>query len=161
MNNQKLIQVGDTIEIKPTDNVLSRFPDLVGNFANVISSPIHPSTWFTVKIIGGEEQIIKLQPTAMQVITSNNTVPEPVVEKIERLTPVPEVSKASASVDDTMVFDGSRQRAQSLGHIIHCSQVPALKLGVGVTILRTENVVQRAPHLVGLQGIIKEVPGMI
>ena len=70
------------------------------------------------------------------------------------------VASVTASYDDiSELYDGGRERTQTMtGHVIQCSQVPVLKKGVNVTILRTENVVQRAPHLVGKQAIIKEAP---
>ena len=53
----------------------------------------------------------------------------------------------------------NRPRASSFGQILHCSQAPALKKGIAVTILRTENEIQRCPHLVGQEGVVKEAPG--
>jgi hypothetical protein len=152
---------GSNVEIRATDNVLSRFPDLVGKRATVVASPTHPSTWFSIKV---EEtnQVIKLQPTAMTLIDEAGGSEVGASEASDAAaanTMSRSGSTASLAHDDSSVqYDGGHQRAKSMGHVVHCSLAPAMKKGCSVTILRTENVLQRAPHLVGREGIVKEAP---
>ena len=64
--------VGTYIEICTTDNVLSRFPDLIGAIGVVELAPVHPSTWFTIKVVEGG-RLVKLQTTAMKPILDERT----------------------------------------------------------------------------------------
>lgn len=162
-----MFHAGSNVEIKGTENVLTRFPELVGKKGTIVSSPTHPSTWFTVRV-EDSEQTVKLQPTAMNLLgAETEETPELVVRvpsgaSTDSLTSrVSDEANAAAtpvSRDDNIVYDGGHQRAKSLGHVIHCSLAPNMKKGCSVTILRTENVLQRAPHLVGKEGVVKEAP---
>lgn len=74
---------GEFIEVVYTDNVLARFPTgVVGSRGIVEQAPIHPSTWFTVKMVNG--RLIKLQTTAMKHINKadNHRCHSEMIEKI-------------------------------------------------------------------------------
>jgi hypothetical protein len=164
-----MFQVGTSIVIKGTDNVQSRFPHLIGQRGVIVSCPSHPCTWFSVQI-ADSNMTVKLQPTAMQLVTSTDiiavTAPsKSAVVSTSNVTSDPPVSSQDSmleSVSECPDLDNlvSRPRSQSHDYTPQCSHVNALKKGASVTILRTENVSQRAPHLVGQKGIVKEVPGM-
>lgn len=57
--------INTLVEILRVENVQSRFPDLVGHVGIIISAPIHPSTWFNIKMIDTNRSI-KLQATGMK-----------------------------------------------------------------------------------------------
>lgn len=155
-----MFHTGSNVKIKATENVLSRFPELIGKRATVVSSPTHPSTWFSIKV-EENNQVIKLQPTAMTLIEevggSEETTAGSAV--VAETTISRSGSTSSLAHDDANVqYDGGHQRAKSMGHVVHCSLAPMMKKGCSVTVLRTENVLQRAPHLVGREGVVKEAP---
>ena len=62
------LKQGTSVTILKTENVLQRFPDLVGCVAKIEKVPVHPSTWFTVKT--PQNQTVKLQSTAMKLCKS-------------------------------------------------------------------------------------------
>jgi hypothetical protein len=62
--------LGDTIQVLHTDNVVLRYPELVGCFGVVEQAPTHPSTWFTIKMTDG--RLIKLQTTNMKPVLEKN-----------------------------------------------------------------------------------------
>jgi hypothetical protein len=62
---------GSFIEVLYTDNTVARFPEHIGCIGIVEHAPIHPSTWFTIKMMDGRS--IKLQTTAMKHVAKNDS----------------------------------------------------------------------------------------
>lgn len=184
---------GSCIEVLPTDNTNSRFPDQIGCLGIVEHAPIHPSTWFTIKMTDGRS--IKLQTTAMKHVAKNdsrhqimqNTMPVQAHKSSHLIcatpmgkSPAPNPSRPYQRHAFAFAFTPKFQLiSMFLRH--YTSNTPPLHLadvqkenhrarsnsnvgiahftkGVSVIILRTDNVLHRVPHLVGVVGIIKEVP---
>lgn len=137
---------GTYIEIMKTDNVTSRFPELVGALGVVDLAPIHPSTWFTIKV-ADSGRLVKLQTTAMKPVIG---------EKLPRTNVVPQTEKVSEkSTSSTAITpEHIEQRPRSFSNV----GIAHFTKGVAVKILGTNNVLQRVPHLVGMIGTIKDVP---
>lgn len=140
--------VGTHIEITKTDNVVSRFPELIGALGVIDLAPVHPSTWFTVKVIEGG-RLIKLQTTAMKPTMDDKAT--------SRASPAQQhiVGETIQSQNDSITLADhveQRPRAHSNIGIAHFVK------GIAVKILGTNNVLQRVPHLVGMVGSIKDVP---
>ena len=140
--------VGTHIEIMRTDNVLSRFPELIGALGVVDLAPMHPSTWFTVKVIEGG-RLVKLQTTAMRQIIDEKYASRASPSKEHIICETTQSHIDSAANADIVE---QRPRAHSNVGIAHFVK------GVAVKILGTNNVMQRVPHLVGMVGSIKDVP---
>ena len=185
---------GSCIEVLPTDNTHSRFPDQIGCLGVVEHAPIHPSTWFTIKMTDGRS--IKLQTTAMKHVAKNdsrhqmihNIIPLQAHKHSIPTSAIP-MGKCMYSYyqppihlkylqvhfqsnfqyfqfpQDILTLtdpfpmpladiqkENHRPRSNSNVGIAHFTK------GVAVIILRTDNVLHRVPHLVGVVGIIKEVP---
>lgn len=62
---------GSYIEVLYTDNTVARFPHQIGCLGIVEHAPIHPSTWFTIKMMDGRS--IKLQTTAMKHVSKSDS----------------------------------------------------------------------------------------
>lgn len=145
----KMFAIGATIKIKETDYVNEKYPNFIGRTAIITATPVHPSNFYklSLKTTDAEDlkssSSIELESSAMEFV---------------------EISGASSHTESKTALtseNNARPRASSFGQILHCSQAHALKKGVSVTILRTENVVQRCPHLVGQEGVVKEAPGKL
>ena len=65
---------GTLVQILNTENVAQRFPDLVGELATVDKVPVYPSTWFTVKISQQPTRTVKMQPTALKLVSNSPAV---------------------------------------------------------------------------------------
>jgi hypothetical protein len=147
------IKVGSLIEILETDNVTKRFPQLIGDRGTVEATPIHPGIWFTI-IVKSTGASIKIQQNAIKLI--------PVAAKESGLkTPLRQqksiVSEPVEEEEDSKT--ANRPRSNSSPGSSHQSIAFALKCGMKVAIIGTENVVQRVPQLVDQIGVIKEAPG--
>jgi hypothetical protein len=139
--------VGTYIEIMKTDNVTSRFPELVGALGVVDLAPIHPSTWFTIKVID-TGRLVKLQTTAMKPLIG---------DKLSSRTPFGQQSSVEKTDDKSISIiplENVEQRPRALSNV----GIAHFVKGVAVKILGTNNVLQRVPHLVGMVGNIKDVP---
>lgn len=139
---------GTHIEIMKTDNVTSRFPELVGALGVVDMAPIHPSTWFTIKVVDSG-RLVKLQTTAMKPLGNEkvqfpNNGEQESPEKLDEMSP--------QILESPLEHIEQRPRSFSNVGIAHFTK------GVAVKILGTNNVMQRVPHLVGMVGHIKDVP---
>ena len=168
---------GSFVEVMYTDNTVARFPEHIGQIGIVEHAPIHPSTWFTIKMMDGRS--IKLQTTAMKHVAKNDSRSQMVQNNL--LIPDhksfvlghPSVSgtpmsnlhffRAKVACQSPAIIcpnsfltdapkENHRPRSNSNVGISHFTK------GVSVIILRTDNVLHRVPHLVGVVGIIKEVP---
>lgn len=142
---------GTLVQILNTENVAQRFPDLVGELATVDKVPVYPSTWFTVKISQQPARTVKMQPTALKLVSNF-----PVVSPHEENAPVKNRPgrPRSTSIDSTS--NDKRPRANSTTEVP--SHAHTLTLGAEVVIRATESVLQRTPHLAGQIGYVKEVP---
>ena len=60
------LKQGTVVQILSTENVVQRFPELVGKFATIDKVPVYPSTWFTVRILQQPARTVKMQPTALK-----------------------------------------------------------------------------------------------
>ena len=139
--------VGTYIEICTTDNVLSRFPDLIGAIGVVELAPVHPSTWFTIKVVEGG-RLVKLQTTAMKPILDERTFSRTILSQQSHN------EKAIAKPISVIPTEHTEQRPRALSNV----GIAHFVKGVAVKILGTNNVLQRVPHLVGVVGHIKDVP---
>ena len=61
------LKQGTVVQVVRTDNVVQRFPELIGKLATIDKVPVYPSTWFTVKILQQPARTVKMQPTALKV----------------------------------------------------------------------------------------------
>ena len=131
-----------------TDNVTTRFPELVGALGVVDTAPIHPSTWFTVKVVDSG-RLVKLQTTAMKPLNGEKVSPQ-----TDYMQQTPEKE------DEKVIHSPSVPAEHSEHHHRPFSNVGIAQFtkGVAVKILGTNNVLQRVPHLVGMVGNIKDVP---
>ena len=178
---------GSYIEVLYTDNTVARFPNQIGCLGIVEHAPIHPSTWFTIKMMDGRS--IKLQTTAMKHVSKNDSRHQMAqnilllpVQKQPTVVHATPTGKTTHSNYDALIYckitnnissqrfevpnirlrlnfiftdipkENHRPRSNSNLGISHFTK------GISVIILRTDNVLHRVPHLVGVVGIIKEVP---
>eukprot|EP00596_Hydrurales_sp_CCMP1899_P008969 CAMPEP_0119037760 /NCGR_PEP_ID=MMETSP1177-20130426/6248_1 /TAXON_ID=2985 /ORGANISM="Ochromonas sp, Strain CCMP1899" /LENGTH=371 /DNA_ID=CAMNT_0006999415 /DNA_START=92 /DNA_END=1204 /DNA_ORIENTATION=- len=136
---------GNCVEVLNTDNVLSRFPTLIGCHGVVDLAPIHPSTWFTIKMIDG--RLIKLQNTAMKHLNKDSNRFQFQMEKNHSIA-----NKAKHTINHHETSkENHRPRSNSMG-------IAQYTKGVSVVILGTENTIHRFPGMVGVVGVIHEVP---
>jgi hypothetical protein len=173
---------GSFIEVLYTDNTVARFPEHIGCIGIVEHAPIHPSTWFTIKMMDGRS--IKLQTTAMKHVAKNDSRSQ-MVQNILTIPAQRPFSSSSATpigrfnsclyINQTILAFGTSITSAMFPNDLHLqlSDIPKenhrprsnsnigiahFTKGVSVIILRTDNVLHRVPHLVGVVGIIKEVP---
>ena len=139
---------GTHIEILKTDNVTSRFPELVGALGIVDMAPIHPSTWFTIKVVDSG-RLVKLQTTAMKPLGNEKVQ---FGSNVEQESPEKLDERSPQILESPSEHIEQRPRSSSNVGIAHFTK------GVAVKILGTNNVMQRVPHLVGMVGNIKDVP---
>lgn len=167
---QDNLKVGTNVKILNTENVMHRWPNAVGATATIDKVPVHPSTWFSVKL-HTTKQILKLQPTALKIMcTGSQNKPDSIVNNengtiemqqkqapvIERTKPGPGRPRTN-SVDST---DSKRKSSIAIApqNSLDFSHAHTLTLGSEVVIRATETVLQRTPHLAGQIGYVKEVP---
>ena len=125
-------RVGSRVIIVDTANVLARCPELVGSVGEVTKVPEPPSKWYDVLVTDG--RTIQFQASALHAATSS------------RAATAAQYREGDGEESEEEVQADKQSHAQSL------------KRGTQVAIHRTENVQQRAPHLIGRIGTIKEVP---
>jgi len=65
------LKQGTVVQVLSTENVVHRFPELIGKLATIDKVPVYPSTWFTVRILEDPARTVKMQPTALK-LTSNS-----------------------------------------------------------------------------------------
>eukprot|EP00629_Pelagomonadales_sp_RCC1024_P007044 CAMPEP_0119276288 /NCGR_PEP_ID=MMETSP1329-20130426/15161_1 /TAXON_ID=114041 /ORGANISM="Genus nov. species nov., Strain RCC1024" /LENGTH=255 /DNA_ID=CAMNT_0007276717 /DNA_START=291 /DNA_END=1055 /DNA_ORIENTATION=+ len=126
-------KLGQRCVITDTANVLSRCPELVGSIGEITGLPTATSHCYDVAVTDG--RVIKFQPSALQAASTG---------------------RAAAAAAFRATDDGDESDEEALESKV--SHAQSLKRGTQVTIHRTENVQQRAPHLIGRVGTIKEVP---
>lgn len=140
-------KVGNIIEVIETENVIHRFPNLIGEKGVIVTAPCHPSTWYAVRIFS-TESVVKLQPTAMRIAGETK------VSKVD-------AKKCKYDVGETALQDSSLSspliKARSNSYV---SNIADLQENSKVMIIGTENVLSRLPHLVGCVGTIVGVPGL-
>ena len=139
--------VGTRVVVGSNDYVLQRVPHLVGQVGTIEVAPIHPSTWCTIAMDDGVTTV-KLQPTAIRHLGDA----------------APDADSPTSSVETpprpaTPPAKYNRPRAYSSPAGQTPSQTHRLVHGAKVTIIGTENVEQRVPQYIGMEGTIKEVPG--
>jgi hypothetical protein len=61
------LRQGTSVTILNTGNVSERFPEIVGCQATIDKVPVHPSTWFTIRV-NADQRIVKLQSTALKAV---------------------------------------------------------------------------------------------
>lgn len=155
---QELLVVGTSVQILGTQNVQARFPDFIGCTATVDKVPIHPSTWFSVKL-HSTKQILKLQPTSLKIIQncevnklaksdanekySKNVLPESHNDSVKPShgcsANVPH--KPTAGRPRTNSYDSNTEK-RNRSNSIDISHAHTLTLGAEVVIRATENVLQ-------------------
>lgn len=59
------IKPGMRVKITPNNDVLRFTPDLVGKDAEIVEVPVHPNTWFKVRLLDGKQ--VKLRKTAIHI----------------------------------------------------------------------------------------------
>ena len=180
------LQVGSEIEVIATDNVLRRFPHLIGVHGVIETTPVHPNIWYTIyfKCL---DATLKLQQNAVKLwqkktsdksksiakVSSSNDKPKEIL-KSNPNSQTKIVSKKNSKGSNKIVklqennlqleVDSSEVKkvTSAVSSPSHCVvPVSYLKVGTKVIILGTDNVQQRVPQLEGNIGTIKEAPGII
>ena len=140
---------GTSVKILGTENVQLRYPEFVGCIATIDKVPVHPSTWFTVKI-NHNKQTLKLQPTALKILSPAESNKSGVEKKSQSISSdnvdmknahAPSVvHKPAPGRPRTNSFDNAEKRARS--NSMDISHAHTLTLGAEVVIRATENVLQ-------------------
>lgn len=138
--------VGTRVVVCSNDYVLQRVPHLVGQVGTIEVAPIHPSTWCTIAMDDGVTTV-KLQPTAIRHLDDGTT---------EDDSPSSSVATPPRPATPPAKYNRPRAYSSPAGQIP--SQTHRLVHGAKVTIIGTENVEQRVPQYIGMEGTIKEVP---
>lgn len=146
------LKQGTVVQILSTENVVQRFPELVGKFATIDKVPVYPSTWFTVRILQQPARTVKMQPTALKLAPNS-----PSMNSNEENVPVKNRPGRPRSNSIDSNSNDKRPRSNS-ATADGASHVHSLILGAEVVIRATESVLQRTPHLAGQIGYVKEVP---
>ena len=103
-------QIGTVIEIQPTENVQTRFPELAQAFGIIEKCPVHPSTWYEVRTFDGD-RLIKLQTTAMKIVPKSR-LPVP-KSHVTMNTPLESMVGAPRPRSNSMTSVGGNQRSRS------------------------------------------------
>lgn len=71
---KKMIPVGTMVRILDTPTSRHRNPEYIGCLGEIVNIPVHPNTWYHIKIKNSNNVIIKIQATNMDIIHDpNNT----------------------------------------------------------------------------------------
>ena len=164
------LEVGSEVEIIATDNVLRRFPNLVGVHGIIETTPVHPNIWYTIyfKCLDAtlklQQNAVKLRqkkahekPKALQSpINRNQTTQKSKKQNREHIKN--KLLQRDLQVDIDANEPKKNVTISSPGHSV--VPVAHLKVGTRVIIIGTDNVHQRVPQLEGSIGVIKEAPGL-
>ena len=172
LTDKMSFRVGSRVIIVDTANVLARCPELVGSVgpsepASV--EPITPETRRAPPPLGERESSVEKASSNPRVHAGEVTkVPEPPSKwynvlvtdgrTIQFQASALHAATSSRAATAAQYREGDGEESEEEVQADKQSHAQSLKRGTQVAIHRTENVQQRAPHLIGRIGTIKEVP---
>lgn len=137
-----VLAVGAVVSIEGTDNAHKRYPKYIGKLAIVDTVPLHAGGNYFLHT--KEDNLpIKLPSSSLKFVQEGNF----------------SLSPQNKSRNDVVAMEKSVDGPDSMTRVTVGPPL-TLKQGMKVSIIGTDNVMQRVPHLIAKIGIIKEAPGL-